>query len=124
MKDLDHSPEQIDQEVVAPVRTEKDKLLSRPLKQGTTLWEVDLATHVATPAKFKHSEVVPGDNNKSVLRHHMEYRKDRYYCMAINLKNCMRKYRRWFVANQNAMRIMALRRPTPESPSAAASQSE
>jgi len=101
MKDLDPTPEQITQEVVAPVRTEKDRLLSRPLKQGTTLWEVDLATHVAVPAKFKHSEITEGK-----LRHHIDYRKDRYYCMAINLKNCMRKYKRWFVANQNARRII------------------
>jgi len=119
MKDLDQAPEQIAKEVVAPVRTEKDRLLSKPLRQGTILWEVDLATHVATPAKFKHSEILRGK-----LRHHMEYRTDRYYCMAINLKNCMRKYKRWFIANQNARKIMALRRPTPESPSAVASQSE
>jgi hypothetical protein len=124
MKDLDQAPEQIAHEVVVPVKTESKKILSKPLRKGQFMWEFDLQTHVGKPVQAKYSELLPGDNNKSVLRHHIEYRKDRYYCIAINLTNAMRKYRKWFIANQNAMRIMALRKPKPESPSVAASQSE
>jgi hypothetical protein len=124
MKDLDQAPEQIAQEVVVPVKSEKKKLLTKPLRKGQLLWEFDFQTHVGKPVQAKISELVSGDNNKSVLRHHIEYRKDRYYCIAINLTNATRKYRRWFIANQNARRIMDAMKPTPESPSAAASQSE
>lgn len=106
MKDLDPTPEQIAQEVVTPVKTEKKKLLTKPLRKGEIMWEFDFTTHVGKPVQAKISELVPGDNNKSVLRHHIEYRKDRYYCIAINLTNATRKYRRWVIANQNARRIM------------------
>jgi len=122
MKPIDQSPDSIDQEISTPVRSEKKKLLSKPLPRGVILWEFNLETHEGQKAQAKHTEVVMDGNGINQLRNHIEYRKDRYYCMAINLKNATRKYRRWFVANQNARRIMAAMKPTPESPSAEASQ--
>lgn len=106
MKDLDQAPEQVAQEIVAPVKTEKKRLVSRPLKPGMTQWEFNLDTHVGTPVQFKFTETVKTDLG-IMLRHHIEYRKDRYYCTAINYKNALRKYQKWFTLNQRVKMLMA-----------------
>ena len=126
MKDLDESPDAIDKEVVAPVKTETRKIHSRRIPRGMTQWEFNLETHVGKPVEITISEVSTDQNGVAQLRHHVNYRKDRYYCMAINLKNATKKYKKWLVANNNMKRIIlaSLQRPNPESPSAAASQSE
>jgi hypothetical protein len=85
-----------------------------------TQWEFNLETHVGTPVQYKYTETVKTELGIQ-LRHHIEYRKDRYYCTAINLKNAIRKYTRWRVINEKVRAMMAFsQKPTAESPSAAA----
>lgn len=122
------NPEPIKQEIKTPVKTEHKRLISRPLRPGMIQWEFNLETHVGTPVQYKYTETVKTDLGVQ-LRHHIEYRKDRYYCTAINLKNATKKYRKWRVVNERVRLMMAMRNmpapsPTPESPSAAACESE
>lgn len=122
------NPEPIKQEIKTPVKTELKKLVSRPLSKGMIQWEFDIETHVGTPVKYKYTETVKTDLGIQ-LRHHIEYRKDRYYCTAINLKNAIRKYTRWRVINEKVRAILAMKQvsaplPTLESPSEAACESE
>lgn len=121
MKEFEEKPDSIDQEIIIPVKTERKRIVSRPLRPSTSLWEVDLKTHECSLAKFKSSEVVVDGNKMNQTRLSIDYRTDKFYCQALNMANAIRKYRRWFVANQKA-RIMLSRQPKPESPSAAASQ--
>ncbi len=101
-------PEPIKQEIKTPVKTELKKLASRPLSKGMIQWEFDLETHVGTPVQYKMSETVQTKLGIQ-LRHHIEYRKDRYYCTAINLKNAIRKYTRWRVINEKVRAMMAIK---------------
>ncbi len=118
------NPEPIKEEIVIPVKTEIKRLVSRHLHRGMTQWEFNLETHVGTPVQYKMTETVQTELGVQ-LRHHIEYRKDRYYCTAINLKNAIRKYTRWRVINEKVRAMMAFsQKPTAESPSAAACESE
>lgn len=101
-------PEPIKQEIKTPVKTELKKLASRPLSKGMIQWEFDLETHVGTPVKYKYTETVKTELGIQ-FRHHIEYRKDRYYCTAINLKNAIRKYTRWRVINEKVRAILAMK---------------
>ncbi len=114
-------PEAIKEEIVIPVKTESKRVVSSPpLHKGMTQWEFNLETHVGTPVQYKYTETVKTELGIQ-LRHHIEYRKDRYYCTAINLKNAIRKYTRWRVINEKLRAMMAFsQKPTAESPSAAA----
>ena len=106
MKDLDHAPETIEKEIVAPVKTETRKIHSRRVPRGMTQWEFNLENHVGKPVEISISEVVTDSNGVAQLRHHINYRKDRYYCMAINLNNATRKYKKWLAANNNMKRLI------------------
>jgi len=101
-------PEAIKEEVVAPVKTESKRLVSRHLHRGMIQWEFNLETHVGTPVQYKMTETVQTELGVQ-LRHHIEYRKDRYYCTAINLKNAIRKYTRWRVINEKVRAMMAIK---------------
>jgi hypothetical protein len=108
-------PEAIKEEIVIPVKTESKRIVSRHLHRGMTQWEFNLETHVGTPVQYKYTETVKTELGIQ-LRHHIEYRKDRYYCTAINLKNAIRKYTRWRVINEKlrAMMLASAPRPTAE----------
>jgi len=109
--------EPIQQEIVAHVKTESKRIGSRYLPKGVIQWEFNLETHEGKPVEFKSTEVV----NTQIgiqLRNRIEYRKDRYYCAAINLENAVRKYRKWRKANENARIIMAMRQASAPSPTA------
>jgi len=117
-------PEAIKEEIVVPVKTESKRIVSRHLHRGMTQWEFNLETHVGTPVQYKYTETVKTELGIQ-LRHHIEYRKDRYYCTAINLKNAIRKYTRWRVINEKVRAMMAFSPPpTAESPLAVACESE
>jgi len=117
-------PEAVKEEIVIPVKTEDKLFASRQIHKGMIQWEFNLDTHVGTPVQYKHSEAIQTELGIQ-LRHHIEYRKDRYYCTAINLKNAIRKYTRWRVINEKVRAMMAFsQKPTAELPSAAACESE
>jgi hypothetical protein len=109
--------EPIHQEIVAPVKTESKRLVSRVLPKGMTQWEFNLKTHEGKPVDIKSTEVVNTQLGVQ-LRHRIEYRKDRYYCAAINLKNAAKKYRKWRIANEHARIIMARKQAFSPSPNA------
>lgn len=109
--------EPIQQEIVAPVKTESKRLVSRYLPKGVIQWEFNLETHEGKPVEFKSTEVV----NTQIgiqLRNRIEYRKDRYYCRAINLENATKKYRKWRIANEHARIIIARKQASAPSPTA------
>ncbi len=114
MKELD-PPIKIEQEVQIPVRTEKVKIASKPLKRGMIQWEFNLETHEGKPVEYKDSRV--SFSNVNQVRHEIEYRTDRYYCMAINLNNATRKYMKWLAVNERVkllMTIKSLTAPVPK----------
>jgi hypothetical protein len=126
MKDLDQSPIQAPHEIVAPV---KDKVLTkfavRHLSKGMKLYEFDINTHEGKEVVFKESTLEQA-NGQDMIHHKVVYRKDRYYCTAINMNNATRKYRKWYLLNER-VKLALLRRaqqPIPESPSEAACESE
>ena len=113
-------PTPISEEIVIPVKTQKIITPTRPLRRGMTQWEFDLQTKVGKPVEFKSSEISKGVTGMVQIKHHIEYRNDRYYCQAINLTNATRKFKKWLIMNRNARVLMLSRQPKPESPSAAA----
>lgn len=114
MKDLDALPGQISKEVIIPVKTEKSRLASNRLRPGMTVWEFNLETHKGTPVQYKITEATTTKLGIQ-LRHQIEYRKDRYYCQALNLKNAIRKYKKWFILNQKMRMLIKASSPPPTS---------
>lgn len=101
-------PEAIKEEIVIPKKTESIRFTSKRLPRGMTQWEFNLETHVGTKVIPKSTEMAQTDLGIQ-LRHHIEYRKDRYYCMAINLKNAEKKYMKWLAINERLRLLMTIK---------------
>lgn len=101
-------PESLKEEIVIPVKSESRVFVSKVLPRGMTQWEFNLETHEGLPVQIKETQAIVTAIGTQ-LRHRIDYRKDRYYCIAINLKNATRKYAKWRALNQRVKLLMEIK---------------